>query len=82
MGIVRLPGESSLFEFNVESAHPHRIVAWRGPDGGVGKLTGSARIKYWQTAREGDEALRKQLGLPVHGAHQNTTGQDTSIGTP
>ena len=49
--------------FAVEKAAPHRLLQWTGPDGGTGSLTGTTRLRYWQKAREGDEALRSALGL-------------------
>jgi hypothetical protein len=47
----------------VESPYPHRVVGWRCADGEKAALTGSTRLAYWQTQREGDEKLLKQLGL-------------------
>ena len=48
---------------SVESAYPHKIVAWRCTDGEEGKLTGTTRLAYWGTSREGDEKLLKEIGL-------------------
>jgi hypothetical protein len=47
----------------VEEAAPHRIVRWTRPDGEKADLTGSIRTKYWSEHDEGDEAMRKELGL-------------------
>jgi hypothetical protein len=47
----------------VETAYPHRILAWSCEDGEAAKLTGSKRLAYWQTNREGDEKLLEELGL-------------------
>jgi hypothetical protein len=47
----------------VETAYPHRIVAWSCGDGEEAKLLGSKRIPYWQTHNEGDEKLLGELGL-------------------
>ena len=49
--------------WDVEVAPPHRLVAWAWSDGESGQLTGSIRTAYWQKNREGDEAMRAQLGL-------------------
>ena len=59
---------------HVESAYPHRIVRWewpgaesdssRGRDGNdSGELTGSARLKYWELHKEGDERKLARLGV-------------------
>ena len=41
----------------VESAWPHRIVAWQTSDGERAELTCSRRIKYWEHNKLGEEAL-------------------------
>jgi len=59
---------------HVDSAYPHRIVRWEWPgaesdsswrrDGNdSGELTGSARLKYWELHKEGDERWLARLGL-------------------
>lgn len=48
---------------DIELAYPHRLIGWRCSDGEQAKLLGSERIPYWQTHKEGDEALLKKLGL-------------------
>ena len=61
----------------IEQTYPHRVVRWQwsanpaaasggwspaeGLDGG--ELTGSARLKYWELHRPGDEKYLEQLGL-------------------
>ena len=58
-------GGTLLAEYAVEVAAPHRLIQWRASDGGTATLTGGTRLKYWQHAQQGDEALRKTLGLPA-----------------
>jgi hypothetical protein len=50
--------------WTIESAAPHRILAWQGSDGEEARITGSTRLAYWQLNHLGDERYRKQLGLP------------------
>jgi hypothetical protein len=52
-------------EYDVERAFPHRIIAWRGPDGERGELSGVTRLPYWQLQREGDEKYLAEIGLAV-----------------
>ena len=47
----------------VEVPYPHKIVGWRCSDGEVARLTGTTRLAYWGTSREGDEKLLKEIGL-------------------
>lgn len=47
----------------VESAYPHRVVAWDGPDGERAELLGSARLPYWQLNQPGDASHLRALGL-------------------
>lgn len=47
----------------IEVAYPHRVIGWRCGDGEEARMTGSKRIPYWNTHREGDEVLLKELGL-------------------
>jgi hypothetical protein len=49
---------------DVEVSAPYRVVQWACSDGEIAQLTGTRRIAYWQRAREGDEQLLKDLGLP------------------
>ncbi|MSR61603.1 MAG: hypothetical protein EXS08_04035 [Planctomycetes bacterium] len=51
----------------IESAYPHRLLSWSWSRGAElldsAQLTGSQRMKYWELHGEGQESLRKQLGL-------------------
>ena len=51
----------------IEAAHPHRLLSWSWARGDevldAAELTGSQRMKYWELHTEGQEALRKELGL-------------------
>ncbi|MEE2830550.1 MAG: hypothetical protein VX498_15280 [Myxococcota bacterium] len=47
----------------IERAPPHRLVGWERSDGERGELLGSFRTAYWRQNNEGDEALRRKLGL-------------------
>lgn len=58
---VRADGKSCTF--SLETAYPHRIIAWSCEDGEAAKMTGSQRIAYWGTHAEGDEKLLSGLGL-------------------
>ena len=49
--------------FSIEVPYPHRIVAWTCSDGESARLTGTTRLDYWRTHREGEEALLGTLGL-------------------
>jgi hypothetical protein len=49
----------------VEAAAPNRLLAWERSDGEAGRLAGSLRTAYWQHNGNGDEILRKNLGLPA-----------------
>jgi hypothetical protein len=72
--VYRVTTEGRTGRFDIERAYPHRIVRWSwtgdGRDGGItesGELTGTARLKYWELHRNGDETRRRALGLdPVH----------------
>lgn len=55
--------DGATVTYQIETAYPHRIVAWSVSDGESARLTGSTRIAYWQTNREGDEKYLKELGL-------------------
>lgn len=58
---VTLPART--WTIHVEKAAPHRIVHFSRSDGYEGKLTGSARLAYWQLNGNGKEALLTDLGL-------------------
>lgn len=51
----------------IETAYPHRLLSWSWARGSevldAAELTGSQRMKYWELHAQGQEALRKQLGL-------------------
>ncbi|MDP2304503.1 MAG: hypothetical protein Q8P18_00580 [Pseudomonadota bacterium] len=49
--------------WSVESAAPHRIVAWSSSTGEQGALRGSDRLPYWQLNKPGDVTERARLGL-------------------
>lgn len=51
--------------WTVQAGEPHRVLAWRRSDGEQGTLLGSTRMKYWEEHKQGDEALRRELGLPA-----------------
>ncbi|MFN7973201.1 MAG: hypothetical protein U0166_12780 [Acidobacteriota bacterium] len=55
--------DGATVTYQIETAYPHRIVAWDASDGESGRLTGSTRLAYWETHREGDEKLLDKLGL-------------------
>lgn len=50
-----------------EEAYPHRLLAWSWSRGqellDSGALTGTKRLKYWELHAEGQESLRRELGL-------------------
>ncbi|MFN7142786.1 MAG: hypothetical protein ACK4YP_03350, partial [Myxococcota bacterium] len=47
----------------VETAAPHRIVAWSSTAGETAELRGSDRLPYWQLNKPGDETERARVGL-------------------
>jgi hypothetical protein len=49
--------------FTIEEAAPHRLLAWHSSDGESARITGSARLPYWQLNHPGDESNLKKLGL-------------------
>jgi hypothetical protein len=49
--------------FFVETAYPHRIVAWEMPPDVRGELSGTDRLQYWKLHNNGDESYLKNLGL-------------------
>ena len=50
--------------FQVEKAHPHRIVAWETSDGERAELLGADRLAYWKLNAPGGEKYLERLGLP------------------
>lgn len=51
------------YEYDVEQPQPRRLIEWRGPEGEVGRLLGSERLKYWEMNKEGGEKALPALGL-------------------
>jgi hypothetical protein len=49
--------------FHVETAYPHRIVAWSLLPDERGELTGTLRAPYWQLHDNGEESFLGELGL-------------------
>jgi hypothetical protein len=49
----------------VETATHHRIVRWARSDGETGSLVGSTRTSYWNQHRNGSEAARQDIGIPL-----------------
>lgn len=54
---------SDRYRYWVETAFPHRLVAWEGPDGESGVLRGAERMPYWSYHQEGHERFLSKLGL-------------------
>lgn len=46
-----------------ETAAPHRVVQWKTAWGEEARLTGSARLKYWELNGPGGEKELRRLGL-------------------
>lgn len=63
---ITLPGRQ--WTIHVEEAPPHRIVQWLRSDGYEAKLTGSARLAYWQLNAQGKESMLKEIGLTPRAA--------------
>jgi len=49
--------------YHVESALPHRLLAWENTKGEKGELIASIRKTYWEHNHTQDEPLRKELKL-------------------
>ena len=47
----------------VEDAYPHRILAFKEPDGSHGELIAVKRLPYWKLHDNDDLHYRKELGL-------------------
>jgi hypothetical protein len=56
-------GDGDQYRYFVEHDQPRRLVEWEGPGGERGRLTGSARLKYWELHKEGDERFLAEIGL-------------------
>jgi hypothetical protein len=65
--LVSTDGRTGRVAF--EEAYPHRLLAWSWSRGAElldsGALTGAKRLQYWKLQKEGEEALRAELGLSV-----------------
>ncbi len=48
----------------VETAQPHRILAWKDADGGRGELLKTLRLPYWRLHDNADLVYRDSLGIP------------------
>lgn len=59
---VRSPGRPAL-TVQVETAWPHRIVAWQTAAGEKAALLGSERMQYWKLTSREDRARLEALGL-------------------
>jgi hypothetical protein len=55
--------DGRVVTWTMESAAPHRILAWQSSDGEAAHLLGSARLAYWQLNGLGQEKQLKLLGL-------------------
>jgi len=57
--------------WTVQGEPPRTLLGWSRTDGEQAVLTGVVRTAYWQQHREGDEALRRELGLADNGWSQS-----------
>ena len=48
----------------VEAAYPHRILAWKDPNGDRGDLITTMRVPYWELHDNTHEFYRGRLGIP------------------
>ncbi len=53
----------STWKIDVESAEPHRIVAWETSEGEKASLLASDRLEYWKLHGEGQESFLGRIGL-------------------
>lgn len=60
-----VPSSGPSIRYDIEAAHPHRIIAWERADGEVAQMTGSTRSAYWQQQRRGEDSRRAEIGLPA-----------------
>jgi hypothetical protein len=58
---VRKNGAAAAYY--IETAHPHKLLAWEEGRAEKGRLIKSVRSAYWQQHGNKDEPLRKELGL-------------------
>lgn len=61
--VVRGSEGERTWTFLVETAPPHRIVAWETSDGERAELRGSDRLAYWKLNAPGGEEHLKALGF-------------------
>jgi len=55
--------DGAVAAYYVETAHPHKLLAWEDSRGEKGGLIKSLRSTYWEKHGNKDEPLRKELGL-------------------
>lgn len=53
----------SVTTYYIETAHPHKLLAWEDGRGEKGSLIKSLRSSYWKEHGNKDQPLRKELGL-------------------
>ena len=61
-------GAERVWTYWVETAFPHRMVAWESSDGERGELIGSDRLAYWQMNGEAFHSAVEALGLAPRSA--------------
>lgn len=61
--------DGDAYTYAVETAAPHRIIRWTGPDGERAELVGSDRMPYWELHGEGAEKHLARIGLEAGGLH-------------
>ncbi len=61
--VIRGPDGERSWIFHVETAPPHRILAWETSEGERAELRGSDRLAYWKLNGPGGEAHLERLGL-------------------
>lgn len=62
-------GTSPEWTFYVERDFPHRVVRWTRSDGIDARLTGEARLPYWQMNGTKHEDVVRKLGLEPRPQH-------------
>ena len=58
------PTGGPAHRYFVETAPPHRLIAWERDDGERGELLAAQRRTYWEENHEGQETIREELKLP------------------
>lgn len=56
-------GNGKTYTFHVEKDAPHRILRWEYPNGEIGELLASERVKYWELNQTGGEQALGALGM-------------------